>query len=165
MRPSAVLLLLRVTFGFTCAAAQAVLPGSENVQLQRCLSLSAAQVVEQVTIQLSNTSREAIVHSITSELAALGRRCFKANVTVYRPIRLLVPLVDSYPVWQRRAAEFEATTGIPVVLDTVPFLSSAVEMSTELQSSPMRDGWIMDPSLTGATCLECVATAGYPPMG
>ncbi|KAJ9511227.1 hypothetical protein QJQ45_017170, partial [Haematococcus lacustris] len=72
---------------------------------------------------------------------------------ILQPIRLLVPLVDSYPVWQRRAAEFEATTGIPVVLDTVPFLSSAGKMSTELQSIPMRDGWIMDPSLTGTVAL------------
>ncbi|KAJ9511504.1 hypothetical protein QJQ45_029834 [Haematococcus lacustris] len=156
MRLRAVLLLIRVTFDLTCATADSITggnPASENVQLQRCLSLSASQVVEQVANQLSNTSREAIVRSITSELAALGRRCFKANVTVYRPIRVLVPLVESYPVWQRRAAEFEATTGIPVVLDTVPFFSSAVEMNTELQSSPMRDGWIMDPSLTGTVAL------------
>ncbi|KAL6750966.1 hypothetical protein V8C86DRAFT_758565 [Haematococcus lacustris] len=126
---------------------------SDSVQLQQCIALSASQIVNQVLDIETNVTREDIIRSTTSELATLGKRCFNANVTTIRPIRVLVPLIGSYPVWQRRAVEFEALTGIPVVLETVSFFRNAVEIFTELQGSPVRDGWILDPSITGTVAL------------
>ncbi|KAL6745665.1 hypothetical protein V8C86DRAFT_1700058 [Haematococcus lacustris] len=123
-----------------------------SVQLQQCLAEAATQLVDNIRTSANFSSREASIRNATWELAYLGRACFKANLTTIRPIRVLAPAIGSFPVWQRRAVEFEALTGIPVVLEPVSFFTNAVEIFLELQSSPIRDGWILDPSVTGNGC-------------
>ncbi|KAJ9511485.1 hypothetical protein QJQ45_029847 [Haematococcus lacustris] len=124
-----------------------------SVQLQQCLAEAATQLVDNIRASANFSSREASIRNATWELAYLGRACFKANLTTIRPIRVLAPAIGSFPVWQRRAVEFEALTGIPVVLEPVSFFTNAVEIFLELQSSPIRDGWILDPAVTGTVAL------------
>ncbi|GFH27984.1 guanylate cyclase domain-containing protein, partial [Haematococcus lacustris] len=124
-----------------------------SVQLQQCLAEAATQLVDNIRANANFSSREASIRNATWELAYLGRACFKANLTTIRPIRILAPSIGSFPVWQRRAVEFEALTGIPVVLEPVSFFTNAVEIFLELQSSPIRDGWILDPAVTGTVAL------------
>ncbi|KAJ9511247.1 hypothetical protein QJQ45_017159 [Haematococcus lacustris] len=95
-----------------------------SVQLQQCLAEAATQLVDSIRASANFSSREASIRNATGELAYLGRACFKANLTTIRPIRILAPSIGSFPVWQRRAVEFEALTGIPVVLEPVSFFTN-----------------------------------------
>ncbi|KAL6750967.1 hypothetical protein V8C86DRAFT_758675 [Haematococcus lacustris] len=126
---------------------------SAVIQSQQCIAQSAAQLVDDVFARANISSREATIRSTIAKMMSMSKTCLSINMSSVRPIRVLVPLIGSYPVWQRRAVEFEALTGIPVVLEAVPFFMNAVEIGVEMRSSPVRDGWVLDPIITGTVAL------------
>ncbi|KAJ9511501.1 hypothetical protein QJQ45_029838 [Haematococcus lacustris] len=120
----------------------------DSVVLQACLAMFAQQLLN---MPMNASSQQ---QHIVAELLSVGRTCFRANMTtLIRPIRVLAPTLKSFPVWQQRATEYQALTGIPVVLEGVPFSSAGPEVILELQSSPLRDGWILAPEITGTVAL------------
>ncbi|KAJ9511369.1 hypothetical protein QJQ45_029811, partial [Haematococcus lacustris] len=119
-----------------------------NVVLQACLAMFAQQLMN---MPMNASSQQ---QHIVTELLSVGRTCFRANMTtLIRPIRVLAPTLKSFPVWQQRATEYQALTGIPVVLEGVPFSAAGPEVILELQGSPLRDGWILAPEITGTVAL------------
>ncbi|KAL6750953.1 hypothetical protein V8C86DRAFT_758078 [Haematococcus lacustris] len=120
----------------------------DSVVLQACLAMFAQQLMD---MPMNASSQQ---QHIVAELLSVGRTCFRANMTtLIRPIRVLAPTLKSFPVWQQRATEYQALTGIPVVLEGVPYSAAGPEVILELQGSPLRDGWILAPEITGTVAL------------
>ncbi|GLI71278.1 hypothetical protein VaNZ11_016406 [Volvox africanus] len=77
--------------------------------------------------------------------------CLGLQVDVARAVRIMVPMTGMVALLQRHADEFEAATGVRVILNPVLFYEVGKEVLQELTAgiSDFSDGWVIDPAITG----------------